>query len=398
MAVYRYRDNDFRPYIFRTNNYGQSWDLLTDGKNGIPQNYFVRVVREDPDRQGLLYAGTEFGMFISFDDGQHWQSFQINLPITPITDMMVYRKDLVLSTQGRAFWILDDIGLLHHINQEDMNKDLVLYTPENPYRTQTRGTLNKLSVYTYLKEKPKKISMEILDEKDNVIRTLKELKPEKGLNQFTWDLTHEPPEKIKEAVISLSYTGGPAAVPGKYKVRLNADDFSDTKDFEILKDPRWTHIAVNDLKEQFDLQTQVGQAFTKSHELIKNVRAIHDQVKDISNRAVKAGFGEDVKTAAEELIKKLKVLEDDLIQTKNESGQDAINYQVKLDNHLAYVYSFVHEQDSKPNESIQDRFTDLKAQLDKAAQDYQALVGTDLNSFTKLLEENNIPRIILEKK
>jgi photosystem II stability/assembly factor-like uncharacterized protein len=398
MAVYRYRDNDFRPYIFRTNNYGQSWDLLTDGKNGIPQNYFVRVVREDPDRQGLLYAGTEFGMFISFDDGQHWQSFQINLPITPITDMMVYRKDLVLSTQGRAFWILDDIGLLHHINQEDMNKDLVLYTPENPYRTQTRGTLNKLFVYTYLKEKPKKISMEILDEKDNVIRTLKELKPEKGLNQFTWDLTHEPPEKIKEAVISLSYTGGPAAVPGKYKVRLDADDFSDTKDFEILKDPRWTHIAVNDLKEQFDLQTQVGQAFTKSHELIKNVRAIHDQVKDISNRAVKAGFGEDVKTAAEELIKKLKVLEDDLIQTKNESGQDAINYQVKLDNHLAYVYSFVHEQDSKPNESIQDRFTDLKAQLDKAAQDYQALVGTDLNSFTKLLEENNIPRIILEKK
>jgi len=398
MAVFRYRDNDFFPYIFRTNDYGQTWDLLTDGKNGIPQEYFVRAVREDPDRKGLLYVGTEFGMFISFDDGRHWQALQLNLPITPITDIMVYRKDLVLSTQGRAFWILDDIGLLHQIKQEDMDKDLVLYTPEKPYRTQARGTLNKLSVYAYLKEKPKKFSMEILDEKDNVIRTLKELKPDKGLNQFTWDLTHEPPEKIKDSIISLSYIGGPMAVPGNYKVRLKADDFTDAKDFEVLKDPRWTQITVNDLQEQFELQTQVGLAFTESHELIKNVRAIRDQIKDISKRAVKAGYSEDIKTATEELTKKLKVLEDDLIQSKNESGQDAINYQVKLDNHLAYVYSFIHEQDSKPNESINERFSELKAQLDKAAQDYKALVDTDLNSFTKLLEENNIPRIILEKK
>lgn len=337
-------------------------------------------------------------MFISFDDGRHWQSFQLNLPVTPITDMVVYRKDLILSTQGRAFWILDDIGLLHQMQQTDLNKDLVLYVPENPYRTQMRGTLNQLSVYAYLNKKPEKASIEILDSKDNVIRSLKELKPEKGLNRFTWDLTHEPPDKIKEAVISLSYTGGPRAVPGDYKVRLNIDDFTDTKNFEVLKDPRWTHITVDDLQEQFDLQAQVGQAFTKSHELIKNVRAIRDQVKDISERATKAGYSEDVKTAADALIKKITALEDELIQNKNESDQDAINYQVKLDNHLAYVYSFVHEQDSKPNTSINERFVELKAQLDKAAQDFQALEDTDLKSFTTLLDENNIPRIIFMKK
>jgi photosystem II stability/assembly factor-like uncharacterized protein len=398
MAVFRYRGNDFFPYIFRTNDYGQSWDLLTDGKNGIPKDYFVRAVREDPDRKGLLYAGTEFGMFISFDDGRHWQAFQLNLPITPITDMMVYRKDLVLATQGRAFWILDDIGLLHQIQQTDLNKDLTLYTPENPYRTQERGTLNRLSVYAYLKEKPEKASLEILDAQDNVIRTLKELKSKKGLNNFTWDLRLEPPERIKEAVISLSYIEGPVAVPGKYKVRFTADDFTGTKEFEVLKDPRWTKITVVDLQEQFELQALVGQAFTKSHDLIKNVRAIRDQVKDISSRAVKAGYSEDVKTAAEELTEKLKALEESLIQTKNESGQDAINYQVKLDNHLAYLYSFVHEQDSKPNKSIQDRFDELKAQLDESTQEFQSLVDTDLKSFTTLLEENNIPRIILDKK
>jgi photosystem II stability/assembly factor-like uncharacterized protein len=398
MAVFKYRDNDFSPFIFRTNDYGQSWELLTDGKNGIPEEHFVRAVREDPDRKGLLYAGTEFGMFISFDDGKHWQSFQLNLPITPITDMLVYRKDLVLSTQGRAFWILDDIGLLHQVRQTDLNKDIILYTPENPYRTQVRGTFNELSVYAYLKEKPEKASLEILDAEDTVIRTLKELKPDKGLNHFSWDLTHEPPEKIKEAVISLSYIGGPTAVPGKYKVRFKADEFMDTKEFEVVKDPRWTDITIADLQEQFDLQTRVGQAFTKSHEMIKYVRSILEQVDDISKRAVKAGYSEDVKTAAEELTKKFKILEESLIQTKNESGQDAINYQVKLDNHLAYLYSFVHEQDSKPNKSITDRFAELKAQLFRAEKDFKTVVDTDLKSFTTLLNENNIPRIIIEKK
>jgi hypothetical protein len=187
-------------------------------------------------------------------------------------------------------------------------------------------------------------------------------------------------------------------VPGEYKVRLNADDFTETQEFEVLKDPRWSDITLDDLQEQFDLQTLVGQSFTKSHELIKNVRVIRDQVKEISTRAVKAGYSKDVKTAAEEFLKKLKVLEESLIQTKNESGQDAINYQVKLDNHLAYVYSFIHEQDSKPNKSITDRFAELRLQLDKAAQTYQAIVDTDLDSFTRLLEKNNIPRIIIKKE
>ncbi|MFC2158834.1 WD40/YVTN/BNR-like repeat-containing protein [Acidobacteriota bacterium] len=209
MAVYKYRDNDFRPYIFRTNNYGQTWDLLTDGKNGIPPDHFVRAVREDPDRKGLLYAGTEFGMYISFDDGKHWQPFQLNLPITPVTDLMLYQRDLVISTQGRAFWILDDIDVLHQIQQENLSENFVLYKPENPYRTQVRGTLGRLSVFAQFKEKPKKAQMEILDSSDSIIRTYKDLKLENGLNNLSWDLTHEAPEKIRSAIISLSNTRGP---------------------------------------------------------------------------------------------------------------------------------------------------------------------------------------------
>jgi photosystem II stability/assembly factor-like uncharacterized protein len=398
MAVYRYRDNDFRPYIFRTEDYGETWDLLTDGKNGIPADHFVRAVREDPDREGLLYAGTEFGMYVSFDAGRHWQPFQLNLPVTPITDLLIYRKDLVVSTQGRAFWILDDIGFLHQVQQADMNKPLALYRPEDPYRTQVRGTLGRLAVYARFKEKPEKFKLEILDPEDNVIRTYDKLKAEEGLNRFSWDLAHKPPEKIARAIISLSYTGGPRAVPGKYAVRLTVGEESLTQPFEVLKDPRWEHISVADLQEQFDLQFEIGQAFTQSHDLIKDVREIRTQVKDISARAEKAGYSEDVKKAAEELNKKLTTLEEDLIQTKNESGQDPINYEVKLDNQLAYVYSSAHSQDSKPNRAIRERYEELKAQLDQAVATLQALEAEDLPSFEKLLIDNSIPRIIYKEK
>lgn len=397
MAVYRYRDNDFRPYIFRTKDYGKSWEQLTDGKNGIPEDYFVRAVREDPNREGLLYAGTEFGMFISFDDGKNWQKFQLNLPVTPITDMLIYQKDLVISTQGRAFWILDDIALLHQLKDIQKDQDMILYKPENAYRTQVRGTLGRLSVYYFLKEKPKSAKMEILDAQDNVIQEDKKLKAEKGANHWTWNLTHRPPEKIEEAIISLAYTGGPKAVPGKYKVRLTVGENSQTQDFEVLKDPRWDFISQADFEEQFDLQVKIGKAFTQSHDLIKNVRSIRDQVKDISARADKAGYDKSIKEAADELAKKLTAIEAELIQTKNESGQDPINYQVKLDNQLAYAYSAAHSQDGKPAASIFERYQELSEPLEEAGIKFEALVASDLKAFTDLLDRHNLPRIIWGK-
>ena len=396
MAVYRYRDNDFHPYVFRTNDYGQSWDLLTDGKNGIPENYFVRAVREDPERKGLLFAGTEFGMFFSFDDGKNWQSGQLNLPVTPVTDMMIHNRDLVLSTQGRAFWILDDLAVLEQVKNRMTEKSVVLFKPENAYRTQVRGTLSRLSVYYYLKENSESVRIEILDQDDRTIRTFDKIKFKKGLNQFTWNLTHKAPDKIEEAVISLSYTGGPDAVPGDYKVRLTCGEEVMTQDFKVLKDPRWDPVSVQDLQEQFDLQVKVGQRFTLSHDLIKKVRDIREQVQSISSRALKAGYSEEIKRSAEELEKKLGSLEQDLIQTKNESGQDPINYQVKLDNQLAYLYSSVHFQDSKPTQAIYQRYEDLNKQLISVEKRYKDLVENEISKFEKLLEENSIPRIIIK--
>jgi hypothetical protein len=255
-----------------------------------------------------------------------------------------------------------------------------------------------MAVYARFKEKPKKFKLEILDSEDKVIRAFDKLKAAEGLNRFTWDLTHEPPEKIQGAIISLSNTRGPRAVPGKYAVRLTVGEESLTQPFEVLKDPRWENISVADLQEQFDLQVEAGKAFTLSHDLIKDVREIRTQVKDISSRAEKAGYSEDVKKAAEELNKKLTALEEELIQTKNESSQDPINYQVKLDNQLAYVYSSASSQDSKPNHSIRERYEELKAQLDKAVETFQSLEAGDLKNFEKLLQDNDIPRIIYKEK
>jgi photosystem II stability/assembly factor-like uncharacterized protein len=400
MTVYRYRDNDFRPYIFLTENYGRTWKLLTDGKNGIPADHFVRAVKEHPERRGLLFAGTEFGLFISFDQGKHWQPFQQNLPVCPITDLMIHQGDLLVSTQGRAFWILDDLSLLAQIDAGDAARPSVLYTPENPYRTQERGPISRLSVYYRLKEIPENVKLEILDAQGNTLRSFPKLKHAEGLNRFSWDLTLEAPKKIPSSVISLSYTGGPRAVPGDYAVRLTAGEEQISRAFCVQKDPRWKDITLDDLREQHRLQMEAGRLFEESHNLIKSLRSARAQVKDISARASEAGYGGDIKEAAERLAETIGRVEENLIQTKNESGQDAINYEVKLDNQLAYLYSFIHSQDSRPAASAYSRLEELKARLAETRSGYEDLIASGIPGFIRLLEEKGVPRIIIggEKK
>lgn len=394
MAVFKYRDGDTKPYIFRTRNYGVSWQLITSGRNGIPADFFVRAVREDPARPGLLYAGTEFGMFVSFDDGKNWQSLQLNLPVTPVTDMVIHRGDLAISTQGRGFWILDDIGLLHQVKKEHLQKDAVLYQPEDVYRTQVRGTVARLGVYAFLKEKPKKIKLEILDSSGKPIRRFKKLTASKGINRFNWNLTHDAPERIKKAVVSLSYLGGAKAIPGTYQVRLTVNKTPLTQTFRIIKDPRWAHVSQQDLEEQLKLQLETGRLFTSSHNLIKKIRSIQQQVTAITKLAQKASYGKALKEISDRLLKKIRKLENVMIQTKNESGQDPINFQVKLDNQLAYLYSMVYSQDSKPVASIYTRRNELKGQLDKAVLLFKDLQAKELKAFISFLEEKKIPRII----
>jgi len=415
IAVYKYRDNDSRPYIFRTNNHGNSWDLLTNGKNGIPEDHFVRVVREDPDYKGLLYAGTEFGMYISFDDGSHWQQFQLNLPKTPVTDLAVYQKDLVVATQGRSFWILDDITPLHQVRDVDAEVTALLYTPKPAIRTQMRGfrsgnapesVPNGTVIFFYFKEKPEEeVKLEILTSNSVLVRSFSskaeeredKLEVKEGMNRFVWDFKYPKPEVMPGSIMSLSRIDGTKVSTGSYQVRVTSGEWSETKAFQVSKDPRWD-ASQADLDSQFELGMEVGEKLTETHQAIKKIRSIREQITEISDRAVKSGHDKKIDDAKKKLDEKITAIEDELIQTKNEAGQDPINYPPKLDNQFAYLHGKVNSQDAKPTDGCYERFEDLKKKLDLHLKALNKIVDKDLVDFSKMLEKEGVSRIILEEK
>ena len=409
VSVYRYRDNDFQPYVFRTENYGKSWNLLTDGESGIPSDHFVRVVREDPDREGLLYAGTEFGMYISFNDGADWQPFQLNLPITPITDLKVHQKDLVVATQGRSFWILDDLSPLHQMNSETAQADVHLFKPSTAYRTQIRGYRgdntpdNKpkgAMIYYSLNSPKDSVTLTILDEAGREVRTFSsakeddELSAEAGLQSFVWDLKYPEPNLIESAVMSLSYTGGLTAVPGMYTIKLTADGEEMEQIVELKADPRWES-TTQDLQAQFDLGVAVRDTLTAVHDLIRTIRSVRTQVKEIARRSEKAEYQVKLGSDCQELSDKLTALEEKLIQTRSESSQDPINYPVKLDNQYSYLYTVIHSQDAYPTQGCYERFDDLNAKLAYHRLQFSSLLQKDIQAFEEIIESAGIPRLIL---
>ncbi len=392
IAVYRYRDNDFKPYIFQTNDYGQSWRLLTNGRNGIPSDHFVRVVREDPDREGLLYAGTEFGMYISFDDGANWQPFQNNLPITPITDITIKDKDLVISTQGRAFWILDDLSPLHSIT---VAGEPQLLPPRTAYRTQLgsyRGDLspdpapNGALLHYYLPENDT-ITITIEDAAGNPVNEYTEIAGSKGLNRWEWDLTYPKAELVPGTFIYLSYSGGPRVVPGDYKVTLTSRAVSSSQMLSVKPDPRW-EIDLAGFQAQLALQLEVRDMLTAIHATIGEIRSIREQLnnKDLEEHQ---DIMEQVKTFQTSITE----IEDQLIQTKTESHQDPINYPVQLDTHVGYLFSVAHSQEGRPNDAIYDRLEDLKTEWSQIKSSYDQLISDQLKKIEGILENSDIPYI-----
>ncbi|MFH1573023.1 MAG: glycosyl hydrolase, partial [Acidobacteriota bacterium] len=341
--MYNYRLNDFRPYIYRTDDFGSSWELLTDGRNGIPKNHFVRVVREDPDRSGLLYAGTEFGMFVSFDDGRHWQPFQLNLPVTPITDFAVHRQDLVVATQGRSFWILDDLTPLHQISDAVAAAQAHLHAPRKAYRMQEGGFREPdaperpprgVLIYFFLAEKPEKeVALQILDSKNNPIRTFS-TKPDEekkigklelsaGMNRFVWDLAYPPADTIRGIQLGLSRTDGPQAPPGAYQVKLTVGEWTQTRSFQVDKDPRW-QASGEDLRAQFELAVAVRDKLNEVHDAVRKVRSVREQAKAVAGNAVRAGADAKVRDGADALARKLTEIEETLTQPKSVSSQDTV--------------------------------------------------------------------------
>ncbi len=333
-AVYRDYLGDDRPYLYKTEDYGKSWNLMTDGTNGIPDDYPTRVVREDPDREGLLFAGTEFGMFISLDDGKTWKSFQRNLPVTPVSDLNFIRKDLALSTMGRSFWILDDLSPLHEFNFEN-TKSIRLFTPRDIYQ-------HDQNIHFTLAEYPSEgiVTFEfrrdgsLIYTKDESLDNL--ARDEWGIYKFTWDMRHY-------LVDGNGVYKGPLAAPGEYTVVMKFDDkiFRQAFVFEINPELALSGTTVDDLEEQEELSLKVARLVV---EIRKEIRKLEKEISHTKN-----------KKKREELIGKLSILQ---------KGPKRYDKPMLLD-HTEYLFEMVSETQQKLGSDAFERYETLLEQWDQ---------------------------------
>lgn len=418
VAVQKYRFDDFTPYIFMTNDYGKSWTKLTNGRNGIPADYPVRVVREDPDRKGLLYAGTEFGAFVSFDEGKHWQPLQMNLPVSPITDMRVHQQDLVLSTQGRSFWILDDITPLHQLDKVLAQKEAHLFKPRPAFKVNDKGVgflaeyapvarpSGAILHYNLKEEANSEVKVEIIDEQARVVRTFSSdtltakkhktpiLKIADGMHRFNWDLTYEGPTLV-EGTIVWGYTGGVKAPPGTYDVRLTYNGESSIQSVVVKEDPRIAdEISDADYQDQLKLGLEVRDAINEVHESIAEIQSIKKQISWLKDQT----DNEEVQNLAKTLSEELTTYEEQLMQTKNQSNQDPIRFAPRLDNQLVETYNYVTGPDGyisggregKPNKAAYDRWDDLEIEWTDLKKEVEKVLDESVEQFNKIVEEKSL--------
>ena len=415
VAVYNYRNNDFNPYIIVTNDYGESWKIISKN-NGIPSDHFVRTVAEDPERKGLLYAGTEFGAYVSFNDGKSWNSLQMNLPHVPITDMEVTQNDLAISTQGRGFWILDKINVLQEIHLID-DKPL-LFTPEPALRTNLGGGRrsggirfeNDISFYLPRDYNVDEIELFIKDPSGNVVVNFQERtsylfdvdydeeKVYAGTHTIYWDLEHEEP-KIQKDFISMYYSAsrgnGPLAVPGTYTVELNVQGEVYSKPLEVRMDPRWK-ISAQDLEMQFNVSSEVVGLINESQEKLSEMRGIVSQITKFISLTEGKDYHSEVKDLGNSIIESIKNVENNLYQNKIETSQDEINYPRKWTNHITHLYDRLTTDDQAPNDGMLDRVQELKSDYERYINPYQEIVSVDVPNFTKYLREKGAMGIILD--
>ena len=412
VAATMYKSDDFRPYLYKTTDYGKTWKKIT---NGIDPQHFTRVVRADPQRRGLLYAGTESGMYISFDDGESWKPFQLNLPVVPITDLAIKDNDLIVATQGRSFWVLDDLTPLHQLSDEIARSDFHLFQPRPTYRLPggfgfRRGPAiagknppNGVMIHYYFKSAPDSgaVALRVLEEDGDIIKTFtprakqsgERLPVKAGMNRYTWNLRYPDAEDFKGLIMWAGSVRGPRAAPGTYKARLIVGSDSSEVTFELLKDPR-SSSSNEDLIAQFDFLISIRDKLTETHQTIKQIREIRRQVKDVLARVKGQNDAEDIKKLGQDLVKKITKIEETLYQTKNESRQDPLNFPIRLNNKLASLAGAASMGDYRPTDQMVAVKKELTEQIDAQLTAFREVVQTEVPAFNKLVHEKAIPAVM----
>jgi hypothetical protein len=391
LAANRYQVDDRQPYVFKTEDYGKSWTKII---TGIEEGHFARAIREDLQKPGLLYLATEHGVYVSFNDGKMWQSLQLNLPDTPIRDLVLKNDDVVLGSHGRGFWILDDIRPLRAAVETTTNNEVTLYKPANPIR----GVYDAAIQY-YLPEKIDSLKIEILDAEGNLIKTYTASgdstvtnapKTNAGLNTFTWDMQYPGATVFKGMIIwSARPQRGPLAPIGSYQVKLTALGESHMTDFDLEMDPNLDNVSADDLQKQFDLALMIRDKVSEANEAVILIRKIEAQAGELD-----ASQKKKIQMQLKTLLDKLQVIEEDLYQVKNQSGQDPLNFPIKLNNRLASLQRSVESGQARPTDAAYVVFKELSLELENHLAKLDEVLAGDLKKLNEVLPK----KITIDKK
>lgn len=437
VAGTRYKLDDFKPYLYKTVDYGQNWERID---TGIDRKHFTRAIRADQHRQGLLYAGTESGLYVSFNDGKSWESFQCNLPTVPITDIAIKDKDLIVATQGRSFWVLDDTSLIHDWNEEQKSESLKLFAPRPTLRMRgggggnaTSGTNvhNGVKFNFWIKEKsddqdarfvisdsngqpiavfesknkktdPGDESNEADDENSNAelneeLQDLKprDLKTKTGLNSITWNMRIDGAKSFDGMVLWGGGLAGPQVVPGTYAAKLQIGDEESECEFEIIDDPR-SSASADDLQAQFEFLVGIRDKLTQTHQAIAKLRDATKQLKTLKRRLGDDEQYEEIVETTQEIIKRMAEIEKKLYQTQNQSPQDPLNFPIRLNNRLSALVNVVSMGNNPPTEQAGQVRDELIDEIDEQLESLSEIFDTQIPDLNKAVLGAKVPAIWIQ--
>jgi photosystem II stability/assembly factor-like uncharacterized protein len=403
----KYKSDDFTPYIYKTTDYGTTWTLIN---KGINSQHFARVMRADPSRKNLLFAGTEYGLYVSIDGGSNWYPFQKNLPIVPITDMTFKNNDLIIATQGRSFYVLDDLSLFQQYDDKIINNTMRLFKPELSYRIEGQQSdkvknegvnpPNGVVVNYYIKDlkDTSKVELRFLDIENKIIRTLSskndkedKLVVSKGMNNTVWDMKYKEAEKMEGMILWNGTPGNIKVAPGTYKVRLITNKDSTEQTFSIVGDPNY-NMSNDDYKEQVDFLIKVKDKFVEVQNTIKDLRDARAQINNLKTRLGKE-IPKELTDLGKAIDKKSTVIEEALYQTKAKAFQDVINYPIKLNDKLSGVFDAANSGYTKPSKQVKEAFTDIAGKCDVEIEKWKSIKKNEIKSLNQLVREKNIDLI-----
>jgi hypothetical protein len=405
MTGHRFLLNDFQPYIYKTTDYGKSWTRIA---GGIPKDEIARSIREDIVRPGLLYLGTERGVWISFDDGRSWQKLQRNLPAVQVSDLAVTDHDLVIATTAAPSGCSTrSTCSARSTGKGGTTRSVQLFKPAPAVRGVDQG----LIIDYFLPAEPQKLSIDILDPSGKVLRSFtgSNAEPKKsndddeeggsapppapkmkaGLNRFTWDMRYPGYAEFPGMVMWAARNRGPVVIPGQYRAQLTVDGVKQTQPFEIRVDPRVGNVASADLERRLELASQIRERVTEANEAVLLIRGIKQQLADLPRQTANAR----ISRTSRRLDERLSAIEGRIYQVRNQSRQDPLNFPIMLNNKLAGLMGVVESAEAAPTEQSVAVFRQLSQQLGDELAQLSALLDRELDPLNKKLLQANLPAV-----